>query len=82
MAEKRRLEMGEEARYTQGQTLGSGERQGASLSFCFYNMTSTLYFNNVLCVHVCMCVCHSLWPSVDSTWEGTGSPFPLSLSLK
>lgn len=56
-----------------GRPSGSGEGQGASLGFLFYNMTSTHYFNDVLCVHVCMCLCHSTLPSGDSTWEGVGS---------
>lgn len=36
--------MGEEARCTQGRTLGSGEGQGARLTFLFYNVTSTYSF--------------------------------------
>lgn len=65
--------MGEEARCTQGRTLGSGEGQGARLAFLFYSVASTHYFNDVLCMHVCMCVCHRMWPSGGSTWEGVGS---------
>lgn len=48
----------------EGGQVHSGEGQGASLSFSYYNMISTHYLNNVLSSHmhacVCMCVCVSV----------------------